>query len=162
VPSPDESDAELLVSYGSTRWLVDLHDRQLPLTLGDPFPVTEVLPAAIVTACNPASRLLPDLVNQAANERLRDVLEEAGATLAPALARGAGADAGLWDEPGYLVSGLPFELLVSIASDFQQNAIVWVDRGAIPVLIATRSGFFGASLGDLLPNLRPPKENAGT
>jgi hypothetical protein len=162
VQAPDEKDAGLLASYGLTRWLISLHGRQLTLTLGDPFPITEILPAAIVTACNPASRLLPEHVNHAAHKRLRDVLEKAGATLAPALARGAGADAARWDEPGYLVSGLPFGVLVSIASDFGQNALVWVDRGAIPALIATRSGFFGASVGDFLPTLWPPKENAGT
>ncbi|MBA2669740.1 MAG: DUF3293 domain-containing protein [Gemmatimonadetes bacterium] len=159
---PDERDAELLASYGRTRWLVTLHDRRLSLSLGDPFPVPDILPAAIVTACNPASRLLPEHENLVANERLRRVLLEAGASVAPALARGSGADADLWDEPGYLVSGISLAEAVSVAASFGQNAIVWVDRRATPVLIATRTGFYGASSGDLLPTLRPPKENAGT
>jgi hypothetical protein len=152
----------LLAAYGRTRWLITLHERRVSLSVGDPFPVREILPAAIITACNPASRLLPEHVNRAANERLHRVLREAGASMLPALARGTGEDAGQWDEPGYLISGIPLAEAVSIAASFGQNAIVWVDLRAIPVLVATRPGFFGASAGDLLPTLRPPNENAGT
>jgi hypothetical protein len=153
---PVDRDASLLSSYGRTRWLVTLPDGQLTVKLGDPLPVTDLLPAAIVTACNPASHLQPEPDNHAANQRLRRVLLATGASIVPALARGTGADAGVWDEPGFLVSGISLAEAVNIAMSFGQNAIVWLDRQAAPVLIATRPGFFGASVGDRLPTLHPP------
>lgn len=147
------TDAHLLAAYRATRWTVWIPGRTLTLRIDEVFPAPpELLPAGVVTAYNPASEPRAQAVNRAAHARLERALAERGASLAPTLAGGTGPEAGRWDEPGFLVSGIARDLLVAVAGRFGQNAIVWLDEDGLPRLVSTRDGFCGTPPGDLLPD----------
>jgi len=149
--SSQSEDAALLAAYGATLWLVaHPEEGDLPLRLGQPFRWPDIIPAAILTAYNPRSQLQSEESNAAANRELGAALADAGASCLATRAHGVGDDAGQWDEPGFCASGLPLAHAIILASRFDQNAIVWVDIDAVPVLIATRDGFTGARMGQRL------------
>lgn len=68
----------------------------------------------------------------------------------PTLASGATDPGGEWDEPGFAVTGLDRAGLVQVASDYGQNAIVWLGGSGTARLIVTRQGFCGRAQGEFL------------
>jgi len=93
--------------------------------------------AALITACNPASRLC----SQAENARRTHALRHHPVLSAFPLFDAVGADpAGHWPvEPGVLILGLGFGQAVAIAHHCGQNAMVWVDGTGCPRLVETRT-----------------------
>ena len=145
------TDAQLLAAYRSSVWTVAAGEPPAAVRLDRPAPLDPaLLPAGLVTAYNPASVRRPDAVNRADQARLRDDLLAAGGSLVPGVAGGTGAHVGMWTEPCYLVSELPRDRLVELAGRYGQNAIVWIEPGGTPTLVATRAGFCGARPGDTL------------
>jgi hypothetical protein len=155
-------DEALLAAYRRAIWEVRLPHGTVTLTLAErvasaaspearcPGGASAILPAGIITAYNPRSVLRARDQNRAAHRRLRSTLIESSAVLLPTLARDADSRSRAWDEPGYLVFDASRELLVRIAGEFDQNAIVWIDRSCTPSLVAVRAGFCGAWPGDVL------------
>ncbi|ANP46073.1 hypothetical protein ATE48_09135 [Candidatus Viadribacter manganicus] len=91
-----------------------------------------VLSAAYVTAWNPLSQVSDIETNKAANERLCATISELGLMALP----GNGVDPdGAWPgEESFLILGASLDQAEALARRYHQNAFVWVDRTAIPVL----------------------------
>jgi len=91
--------------------------------------------AIVLTAYNPGTDRPTWAENEAANERLLEVLVDSGYEVWPA--DGFSAD-GTWREPGWLAWGMPVEVGVSIAADFGQWAVYAYDvEGARTVVPCT-------------------------
>ena len=89
--------------------------------------------AVIVTAFNPRSVVLPDAENRARHAQLTALLEARGHDYA----LGEGRDpTGHWQaELECVVFGIAVEAGLDLARAFDQNAIVFVRRGAAPELV---------------------------
>ena len=89
--------------------------------------------AVIVTAYNPRSVVLPDAENQARHMQMTALLEVRGYDYA----LGEGRDpTGHWKaELECVVFGIPVEAGLELARAFDQNAIVFIRRGAAPELV---------------------------
>lgn len=92
--------------------------------------------AAFVTAYNPHGELRDDTANRAAHERLWHALSRQTSLILDA----SGTDpTGQWPpEPGYLALGVDQQAVKTLAREFGQNAIVWVEADAVPGLILLR------------------------
>jgi len=89
--------------------------------------------AVIVTGYNPRSVVLPDAENRLRHDQLRAVIEARGFDYA----LGEGRDpTGQWQaEIECVVFGIAVEAGLALARAFEQNAIVFVRRGAAPELL---------------------------
>ncbi|MGH7458415.1 MAG: DUF3293 domain-containing protein [Longimicrobiaceae bacterium] len=140
---------KLLAAYRTTRWTVYGPKGPAEVRPGQPAPGW-LLRSGVVTGWNPGSELRQGAINRKANQRLRRLLAGEGATLFATTARGTGAGARPWTEPGFAVLGLARERLVEIAHDFGQNAIIWIGDAGVAELVAARPGFAGRSPGETL------------
>jgi hypothetical protein len=88
--------------------------------------------AVIVTAFNPRSRVLPPAANAARHRALVRLLEERGV----AFLYGEGRDpGGRWvAETECIVFGISLGEGLEIARRFEQNAVVFIERGRAPRL----------------------------
>ncbi len=88
---------------------------------------------AIVTAVNPYSQCLISSENLQRQQKLRDYLQTRKFTTFAA----AGADpTGVWSpEPSLLILGIDRAEAITIGTLFEQNAIVWGIRDAVPELL---------------------------
>jgi hypothetical protein len=136
---------------------VETPDGPLAVRHGEPAPAP-LRPAGIVTAFNPASRLLPRDANLRADAALAARLLALGLAAHRTLAHGTGDDAPAWDEPGWCVTGDVRAELVRLGEEFGQNAVVWIDAAGTVTSVCTRDGFCGARLGEVL---RPPAVPGG-
>lgn len=84
--------------------------------------------AVVLTAYNPGTDRPSWAENEAANERLQEILVDAGYEVWPA--DGFSAD-GTWREPGWLVWGMPVDIAVAIAADFGQWAVYAYDTEGV-------------------------------
>ena len=141
-------DTALLDAYRATTWIIAAPAGEVQFRLA-PSPLA-VHSLGIVTAYNPASVLQPDHINTAANRRLREELDDAGAEVFSAVAMGTGPNPDQWVEPGFAVSGLRREMLIALGARYGQNAILWIDERGCPSLIVTRPGFAGHAVGDAI------------
>lgn len=88
---------------------------------------------ALLTPCNPGSRIQPAAANQAACAALEQALRAAELHWLPAVHRDPG---GHWpDEPGYWLADPPPGWAAAQGRRWGQNAIVTAVRGAAPVLV---------------------------
>lgn len=106
--------------------------------------------SGIVTACNPASRLLSRDANLHADAALRDRIGALGLSAHRTLAHGTGDDAAAWDEPGWCLTGDVRDEVVRLGADFGQNAVLWIDGAGEVTIVCTREGFCGARVGEVL------------
>lgn len=92
--------------------------------------------AFCITAWNPYSEETSLVRNQANQQRLLQLLTDAGASVLPA--SGEAADAS-WDpEPGFLVLGLPREKAIALGREFHQNAVLAVSADGLVNLLLLR------------------------
>lgn len=133
-------DAQILEAYRKAQYVV-FGEPPLVLRVGVPNQRLDTMleaagtaSAAFITACNPGGRRQGDQENQAAQVRLERTLEEKPYGCYP----GEGRDpAGCWPaEPSLLVVGIPRPEAEALARAFGQNALVFVERGGAPELIA--------------------------
>jgi hypothetical protein len=150
VPPHDPPHAALLAAYRATTWTVRLPRGPAPVRIGRQAPEA-LRPSGIVTAHNPASLPRDPAWNRRANELLLRAICARGLEWYPSLAQGTGADARLWDEPGYALAGAPREAVVALGRRFGQNAVVWIDARGDVALVATREGFAGCRVGEGVP-----------
>jgi hypothetical protein len=141
-------DPSLLASYEATTWRVRSPAGTLLIRIHEPSPLSD---CGLVTAFNPASRLLPRAANRVANRELLNRLRRmTRVRVCPAVALGHGPAARLWREPTLAVEGLAVEEMVGIGASYGQNAIVWIAESGIPRLVVARTGFCGRLAGDLI------------
>lgn len=100
------------------------------------FKQNNVSNAAFITAWNPYSKSLSDEENKARNNELKNELIIRSLKFID----GFGQDQlGQWSgEDSFLVLGIELEASKKLGSQFEQNAIVWSDKDAIPQLILLR------------------------
>jgi hypothetical protein len=92
--------------------------------------------AAFITACNPFSQKMSDVLNALKQAELRDDLNRRSFCFLDALGK---HPSGNWPgEPGFLVLGLLFEEAEKLGKKYNQNAIVWCGIDVIPELILLR------------------------
>ena len=91
--------------------------------------------AVVMTAYNPGTDRPTWAENEAANERMLDVLRNTGFEIWRA--DGFSAD-GTWREPGWLVWQMPVEHGCAIAADFGQFAVYHYDEAGQRAVVACR------------------------
>ena len=130
---------ELLAAYTATDFVVFDGPEQWALNVGVPSPRIDALLdrhnatcATIVTAFNPRSRELAPEANKERHQSLVRLLEERGLTFL----LGEGRDpSGQWTaETECIVFGISLAEGLEIARRFDQNAVVFVERGRAPRL----------------------------
>ena len=96
----------------------------------------DVSNAAFITAWNPYSKSLSDEENQARNAQLKNELNIRSLEFID----GFGQDpAGQWSgEDSFLVLGISLETSKNLGAQFEQNAVVWSDKDAVPQLMLLR------------------------
>lgn len=92
--------------------------------------------AAFITACNPRSESTSDVENLARHQALGVALTQ----LDLPIVEGIGVDPnGHWPgEASYFVLGIDLDAASALGQQFDQNAVVWVGRDAIPQLVLLR------------------------
>jgi hypothetical protein len=129
--------SELLSAYEATDFVV--FDQEWVLKIGVASPRIDALldrhgaiRATVVTAFNPRSKVLAPDQNAARHDRLVRLLEERGL---PFLC-GEGRDpSGHWiAETECIVFGIPLAEGLALARRFDQNAVVFIERGKAPRL----------------------------
>ena len=97
------------------------------------FKQNRVDSAVFITAWNPYGQALTAEENQSRNNNLRDELNLRSLKFI----NGFGQDPiGQWPgEDSFLVLGISLEASKKLGAQFEQNAIVWSDKDAIPQLI---------------------------
>lgn len=132
-------DEALLAAYRSTDFIVFGRDEEWALNVGVASPRVDALldrhgatRATIVTAFNPRSRVLAPDANAARHRSLVRLLEERGL---PFL-YGEGRDpSGEWvAETECIVFGISLAEGLEIARRFEQNAVIFIERGKAPRL----------------------------
>jgi len=92
--------------------------------------------SAFMTACNPFSQRLDAATNAVRQTQLRQALARAGFGWVAAVGSDPG---GHWPaEDSCLVFGLPLARACSLGMRFEQNALLWSGRDAVPRLILLR------------------------
>lgn len=135
-------DSLLLAKYESTEYRVHAPGGTFVLGLGRPCDELAALyrerraaSATFMSAFNPYSQPANAADNDAANARLRDELQGLGLEFLDAV----GSDpAGKWQEPSFLVLGMPREQAEALGKAYRQNAIVFAGADAIPELVLLR------------------------
>jgi len=94
----------------------------------------EARSAAFITAHNPGSNIMPEIINRRAQQRLRQELEPLGP-----LFEGIGAGADWPVEPSFLVLGIGLEEAKSIGLRYGQNAVIWVEGNTPQIVRLTRT-----------------------
>lgn len=131
--------AELLAAYTATDFVVFDGQERWALHVGAGSPRVDALldrhgatRATIVTAFNPRSRVLTPDANEARHRALVRLLEARGLTFL----HGEGRDpSGQWTaETECIVFGISLAEGLEIARRFDQNAVVFIERGRAPRL----------------------------
>lgn len=138
-------DADLIQAYRDSRYLAaGTPVGTVCLVVGEHSPTLECLfvatgrkTAAFLTAVNPHGMALPATGNAARQHALAQRLQAGGW---PCYAgAGVGRDPEAWPpEPSWLVLDLPRNEAIALGRSFQQNAIVYAERGLPVELILLR------------------------
>ncbi|HEY4165088.1 MAG TPA: DUF3293 domain-containing protein [Dongiaceae bacterium] len=132
-------DERLIAAYTATDYVLHGEDGELILNIGRASPQFDAIfdrrgadTAVIVTAYNPRSVVLSDAENQARHQALMEVLRQRDLDFEI----GEGRDpSGHWKaEIECVVYGISLETGLELAQRFDQNAIVFIRRGAAPEL----------------------------
>ena len=92
--------------------------------------------SAFITACNPFSEAFDVTVNEQRQQALRLELKKRSLKFLDGVGRHPSSE---WPaEPSTLVLGLTLEAAKTLATKFQQNAIIWSARDGKPQLILLR------------------------
>jgi len=115
---------------------IDLTIGNLSKALGEFYIKHNCGSAAFITAYNPHGKMLTDMENINA----QDLLESKLIFKSIPFIRGVSLDTNGWwpEERGILALGLSLKDARSIASEFKQDALVWVPKDFIPQLILLR------------------------
>ncbi len=92
--------------------------------------------SAFVTACNPLGERAEEAVNARRQEALLAQITRQRHVAIDGI--GQHPTGGWPAEPSYLVLGISREAAQRLGNQFEQNAILWADGGAVPELILLR------------------------
>ena len=155
-PTADtEIDPAKIQAYLQTTYCVNLETEMLSLNIGtqhntltDLFSTHAVNCGAFITAYNPEGTVQPSDLNESAHDLLLDRVNSLGLKSLEAHTQThteahehthEHAEGSHWPtEHGLFVLGIALEQAQSLARDFDQDALVWVDSDLIPVLILLR------------------------
>lgn len=133
---------ELLIAYRQAEYVVESGGNECILKIDSPSACLESLQrqhgvrcSSVITACNPFGKLADAVSNRQANEALKRDLSATGCTLLLCTGRDPAGD---WDEPGFLAFGLTCDEARDLGSRYNQNAILYCGRNAIPELVLLR------------------------
>lgn len=147
IPAIDTSnsviDKKLIASYSQTQYWVSIRCEKIEVFIDhyserikSLITQFEASCAAIVTAYNPYSQLKNENENRHANELLRNFLTRNSCRFLESLNIDPTQT---WPpEESFFVFDLELHLAQNVGRQFGQNAIVWVDHGAIARLILLR------------------------
>jgi hypothetical protein len=135
--------SNLITSYRRTYYRVgtdcnsiSLHIDQYSESLAKLLTASKQLCAAILSAYNPYSQLTSNEENLATHEQLRNLLQHRAYPIIESLNIDPTDQ---WPpEKSFFVLGLDINTSRSIGQRFNQNAIVWIGKEAIPRLILLR------------------------
>ena len=135
-------DQDLISAYKATSFHVKaepaftLNIGKVSNELNALFKQNNISNASFITAWNPYSKSLSDEENQARNKELKNELNIRSLKFID----GFGQDPlGQWSgEDSFLVFGIGLEASKKLGNQFEQNAIVWSDKDAVPQLILLR------------------------
>ncbi|MEJ0008994.1 MAG: DUF3293 domain-containing protein [Steroidobacteraceae bacterium] len=92
--------------------------------------------STFVTACNPLGKRTVDVINAQQQQSLLAEISSLGLIAIPGIGQ---HPRGEWPgEPSYLVPGLERARAQVLGRAFQQNAIIWSSRDAVPQLMLLR------------------------
>lgn len=132
-------DNQLLTAYKETNYWVNSFKNPLKIgmennDLKDLYTRNKITSSAYITAYNPFSKELSDTENKERNNQLlKDCIEYKHF-------QGEGKHpSNEWPgEPSFLFLGMDLETASTIGKKYEQNAILWIDKDAIPQLINLR------------------------
>lgn len=135
--SPDWLDQSLVNAYLRTTYRVfspqfDIGIGTTNLSLENWLSEHGVTTYIFVTAWNPRSEMRPLAENQQRNKHLETELRKVARHVAPAI--GIGADGDWPPEESFWATDISPENAVRLGEQFQQNAIVWWQKGCLPAL----------------------------
>jgi len=134
------------ITYGETyknaEYQVTTPDGWIAFKIGEPnqhldqlLDANRVDMAALITAWNPLGKMSEIKANHQANQSLELAIQEMGLPYY----LGSGSDPkGAWKEDSYLVMGIGLSMASELGDAYQQNAIVWINKGETPSLIWLR------------------------
>jgi hypothetical protein len=142
-PSGTALPPDLVGAYLSTNYQAQIPSGLCSLRVGSPsqtllelYKECAIQSAAFITAQNPLGRSLTDAENRV---RVNALLADAKGLGLPFFeGEGVGADDSWPPERSLLLLGLSFEQAVHLGRHHDQNAIVWVDKDAVPKLVILR------------------------
>ena len=147
-PTADTAiDPAKIQAYLQTTYCVSLETETLSLnigtqhnTLADLFSTHAVNCGAFITAYNPKGTEQPSELNESDHDLLLDRVNSLGHKSLEAHTQAhKNTEGSHWPtEHGLFVLGIALEQAQSLARDFDQDALVWVDSDLIPVLILLR------------------------
>ncbi|EIM99217.1 hypothetical protein WQE_20256 [Paraburkholderia hospita] len=91
--------------------------------------------SAFITACNPFSRHCDDESNARRQEALAHQLTQLRVEYVDGIGQHPST---VWGEPSFLALGLALETAKELGRRYEQNAIVWCGRDAVPQLVLLR------------------------
>ena len=91
--------------------------------------------SAFITACNPFSQACDDATNARCQEALAHELTRIGVKFIGGIGQHPASE---WAEPSFLVLGLSLEAARELGSRYEQNAVIWAGRDAVPQLVLLR------------------------
>ncbi len=134
------------ITYGETyknaEYQVTTPDGWIGFKIGEPnqhldqlLDASRVDVAALITAWNPLGKMSEIEANHQANHSLELEIQE----MRLPYYLGSGSDPkGAWKEDSYLVMGIGLSKARELGDVYQQNAIVWINKGEAPSLIWLR------------------------
>ncbi len=129
-------------TYKNAEYQVTTPDGWIAFKIGEPnqhlyqlLDANGVDMAALITAWNPLGKMSDIEANRQANHSLELNIQKMGLPYY----LGSGSDPkGGWKEDSYLVMGTGLSKARELGDAYQQNAIVWINKGEAPSLIWLR------------------------
>ena len=129
-------------TYKNAEYQVTTPDGWIGFKIGEPnqhldqlLDASRVDVAALITAWNPLGKMSEIEANHQANHSLELEIQE----MRLPYYLGSGSDPkGAWKEDSYLVMGIGLSKARELGDVYQQNAIVWINKGEAPSLIWLR------------------------
>lgn len=97
---------------------------------------SKIRSGTFITACNPFSQNVGEIINAARQAELAKDLSQRSLTFFESIGKHPSGD---WNgEPSYFVLGLSLEAAKALGKKYDQNAIVWCGADAMPELVLLR------------------------
>jgi hypothetical protein len=139
--SSSNIDSDTIKAYHETHYRVEGEVRMTLLVgtlnagLAALHEAAHVESSAFITACNPFSSPFAPAANARRQEALAHELTQLGVKFIDGIGKHPASE---WVEPSFLALGLSLEAARELGSRYEQNAIIWAGRDAVPQLVLLR------------------------